>query len=263
MIEEAIEIKTPDGTTEGFLYRSEDGQPRPGVLFLTDIGGLRPSQRDKARQLAEQGYVVLMPNIFYRTGKPPLFDFERTPGDERTMKRFAELSAPLTPEAMERDAAAYVDFLASQESVRAGAMGVVGYCFSGGMAMRTAAVRPGQIAAAASFHGGRLYTDAPTSPHLALPRIKARLYFGHATNDRSMPAEAIAKLEVALAAWGGKYESEVYAGAHHSWTEPDSPVYNPAQAERAFEKLVKLFEETLRKGPSRRSPATPALLPAS
>jgi carboxymethylenebutenolidase len=245
LIEQAVEIKTPDGTPEGFLYRSEDRQPRPGVLFLTDIGGIRPVQREKTRRLAEQGYVVLMPNIFYRTGKPPLFNFERTPGDERSMKRFAELSAPLTPEAMERDAGAYVDFLTARPFVREGAMGVVGYCFSGSMAMRTAAVRPEKIAAAASFHGGRLFTDLPTSPHLELPRIKARLYFGHAVNDRSMPAEAIAKLEAALQAWAGKYESEVYEGAHHSWTEPDSPVYNPEQAELAFQRLTKVFEETL------------------
>ena len=245
MIEQAVEIKTPDGKPEGFLYRSEDGQPRPGVLFLTDVGGIRPVQREKARRLAEQGYVVLMPNIFYRVGKPPLFDFERTPGDERSMKRFAELSAPLTPEAMERDAAAYVDFLAAQPFVREGAMGVVGYCFSGSMAMRAAAVRPGKIAAAASFHGSRLFTDLPTSPHLELPRIKGRLYFGHATNDRSMPEEAIAKLDAALQAWGGQYERETYEGAFHSWTEPDSPLYNPVQAERAFEKLTELFEGAL------------------
>ena len=245
MIEQPIEIRTADGTTEGYLYRQEDGRPRPGVLFLTDIGGIRPVQREKARQLAGQGYVVLMPNIFYRTGKPPLFDFERTPGDERTMKRFAELSSPLTPEGMERDVAAYVDFLMAQDSVRAGRAGVVGYCFSGSMAMRTAAARPEIVAAATSFHGGRLFTDAPTSPHLSLPRIRARLYFGHAVQDRSMNEEAIAKLNAALAAWGGRYESEVYEGAYHSWTEPDSPVYNPEQARRAFEKLVELLRETL------------------
>ena len=107
-------------------------------------------------------------------------------------------------------------------------MGVVGYCFTGKMALYTAKARPGKIAAAASFHGGGLVTDGPDSPHLALPAIKARLYFGHATNDRSMPAEAIAKLDHALEAWGGQYESEVYDGAYHSWTVPDSPRLQPA-----------------------------------
>jgi carboxymethylenebutenolidase len=117
---------------------------------------------------------------------------------------------------------------------------VVGYCATGSVAMRFAGARVDKIAAAASFHGARLVTDAPTSPHLLLPRIKtrARLYFGHAIEDRGMPKEAIEKLNLALEAWGGQYESEVYEGAYHSWTVPDSSVCNHAQAERAFGKLT-------------------------
>lgn len=245
MIEQEIEIQTPDGGATGYLYRAEHGVPRPGVLHLTDIGGVRAAQRAMARRLAEQGYVVLLPNVFYRTGRPPVFDFPVNMAEERTKKRFAELTGPLTPEAIERDAAAYVDFLAASEFVRAGGMGAVGYCFSGAVAMRTAAARPGRIVAAASFHGGRLFTDATTSPHLLLPRIQARLYFGHAVNDGSMPGEAIRGFEAALAAWGGKYESETYEGAHHGWTTLDSPVYNQPQAERAFGKLSKLLAETV------------------
>lgn len=244
MTEQEIEIRTPDGTSDGVLHRS-DGSPRPGVIFLTDIGGIRPSQRGMAQRLAEAGYTVLMPNVFYRTGKPPMLDFPFKPGDERTMKRLAELSGPLTPDAFERDAVAYVDFLAAQISTSEGKMGVVGYCFSGAAALRTAAARPDRIAAAASFHGGRLFTDAPDSPHLVLPRVKARLYFGHATEDRSMPADAIEKFNHALEAWGGEYESEVYEGAHHGWTVPDNPSYNQPQAERAFAKLTELFAKTL------------------
>jgi carboxymethylenebutenolidase len=158
----------------------------------------------------------------------------------------AELSGPLTPQAMERDASTYIDFLTSQNSTRTGMIGVVGYCFSGKMAMFAAAARPDKVTAAASFHGGGLYTDAPTSPHLVLPQIKAQLYFGHATKDRSMDEEAIAKFEKALQNWGGKYESETYKDALHSWTSSDSPVYNQPQAERAFGKLLELLDETLR-----------------
>jgi carboxymethylenebutenolidase len=246
MVEEALEIRTPDGTSDAFLYRADDGRPRPGVIHLTDIGGIRPSHCNMARRLAEKGYVVLLPNVFYRTGKPPMFDFTPTMGEERTMKRFAELATPMTPEATERDAAAYVDFLAAQPSVSSGTIGVVGHCFTGGMAMRAAAVRPGKVAAAASFHGGGLYTNASTSPHLVLPRIRDELYFGHAINDQSMPEEAIKNLEQALARWGGKYQSETYAGAYHGWTTPDTPVYNPQQADRAFEKLTELFARTLK-----------------
>ena len=246
MIEQEIQTSTGDGISDGFLYRAEEGRRLPGVIFLTDIGGIRPSQREMARRLAEEGYTVLMPNIFYRTGRPPLFDFPMRMGEERTTKRLGELSGPLTPEAIEHDAGAYVDFLAADDFVSKGAMGVVGYCFSGALAMRLAAARPDRIGGAASFHGGRLFTDAPTSPHLVLPRIKARLYFAHAVEDRSMPPEAIEKLDCALETWGGQYESEVYEGAHHSWTVPDSPVYNQPQAERAFAKLTELFATALK-----------------
>ena len=245
MIEEAIEIRTADGTADGLLYK-EEGQRRPGVIHLTDIGGIRKSHRDMARRLAEKGYTVLMPNVFYRTTKPPVVDITIGMGDERTMKRFGELRAPLTPEAVERDATAYVNFLSGHSAASAGSIGVVGYCFTGSFAMRTAAAMPGKVAAVASFHGGGLYTDEPTSPHLLLPRIKARLYFGHATKDRSMSAEAIEKFDRALAAWGGKYQSEVYDGAFHGWTTADAPVYNQPQAERAFEKLTELFASTLK-----------------
>lgn len=245
-MEQKIEIRTPDGSAEGFLFHRDGKGPFSGVIQLTDIGGIRDSNLHSANRLAAQGYAVLLPNIFYRTRKPPMFDFPLQFGEERTMKRIAELAGPLTPEAMERDAEAYVDFLSGQESVAKGPLGVVGYCISGAMALRIAAAYPSRIAAAASFHGGSLCTDAPTSPHLLLPKIKARLYFGHAIEDRSMPKEAIEKLDRALAAWGGRYESEVYDGARHGWTAPDGHVYNQPQAERAFNKLTQLFAETLK-----------------
>ena len=246
MIEKEIEIRAADGTVDGIFFRPEGDRQWPGVIFLTDIGGIRPATRDMARRLAAEGYCVLMPNVFYRTARPPVFDFPRVLGEERTMKRIAELSAPLTLEAMERDASDYVEFLAAQDSISGGAMGVVGHCITGGMSMRAAAARQDRIAAAASFHGVRLFTDAPTSPHLALPRIKARLYFAHAVKDNSMPEEAIEKLDRALDAWGGEYESEIYEDAYHGWTALDSPVYNGPQAERAFQKLTELFVETLK-----------------
>lgn len=246
MTELNVQIPTAHGLTEGAIYAPEKAGRWPGVIQYTDIGGIRPSQQEMAGRLAEAGYVVLMPNVFYRTGPLPLFDFPRKFGEERTTKRLAELSAPLTPEAIACDASDYVDFLTLHDSVKPASMGVVGYCFTGKMAVYTAMSRPDKIAAAASFHGGGLATPAPNSPHLVLgPLIKARLYFGHAVNDQSMPAEAIERLNQALDAWGGRYESEVYEGAYHSWTVPDSPVYNPPQAERAFEKLTQLFAETL------------------
>jgi len=247
MIEEPIEIATPDGRADGFLYWPEEGRQFPGVIYLPDIGGIRESNRGMARRLSAEGYTVLMPNTFYRTARPPVMPFPFRPGDERSMKRLAELRDPLTPEAVDRDASAYVDFLAGHPASGPGPFGVVGFCFAGAMAMRIAATRPDRIAAMASFHGGGLYKEGdPASPHLLLPHIQARLYFGHVADDRSMPREAIVKLEEALAAWGGRYESETYDGAHHGWTVPDSPAYNEPQAERAFGKLTELLSRALR-----------------
>ena len=246
MREEAVEIRTSDGTADGFVFRPDTTAPLPGVIQLTDGIGIRPAHHDISRRIAAEGYAVLMPNIFYRTRRVPAFDFEPNMGEERTMTRFRELIGPLTPEAMERDAAAYVDYLAARPGVSDGPLGVVGFCLTGQFALRMAAERPDRVAAAASFHGGGLVTDTPASPHLVLPRVKARLYFGHAIEDQGMPADRIVTLGEALKAWGGQYENETYEGAHHGWTVPGSRVYHYEQAERAFAKLMDLFEGTLR-----------------
>jgi carboxymethylenebutenolidase len=245
MIERAIEVRTADGTADGFIYEQEGGGWWPGVIYYTDIFGIRPANREIAKRVAANGYTVLLPNVFYRTSKVPVFDFPPNFGEERTRKRLGELSAPLTPEAMESDAGAYIDFLTEQESVGGEPFGVIGTCFTGAMALRTAAARPEKIAAVATFHAGGLYSDAPTSPHLLLPRIKARLFFAHATNDHLISAEAITKLEKALGDWGGKYESRTF-GATHGWTVPGSPVYNEREAEAAFAKMLELFAATVK-----------------
>jgi carboxymethylenebutenolidase len=244
MIEKEVEIPNAGGTVDGFLYQPEGTGRWPGVIHYPDIMGIRPQNRGMAKRLAEKGFVVLLPNPYYRTGKAPLFDFVPNFTDPRTINRFKELAGPLTPEVMESDGSAYVDFLAKQPSVGGTAMGVIGYCFSGAMALRTAAARPDKIAATASFHGGRLFLDAPDSPHTVLSKVKAQLFFAHAEADDSMPKEAIEKFDAALKAWGGKFESETFP-ARHGWTVPGTPVYNEQQADRAFEKLVDLLKATL------------------
>lgn len=245
MIELPVSVPTPDGVATGHLYQREDAHPLPGIIQLTDIHGIREASRGMARRLAEEGYTVLLPNVFYRTGEPPTFGFPANFAEERTKQRFAELTQPFTPEAIARDATAYVDFLRAQSATATGPMGVVGYCFTGSIALRIAAARPDVIASAASFHGTALHNDTPTSPDLDLPRVKAELHFGHAFEDRSMPAESIAKLDDALAAWGGRYESLVYDHARHGWTVPDSAAYNRAEAERAYANMTALFARTL------------------
>jgi carboxymethylenebutenolidase len=128
MFEQDLRLTMPDGTADAVLFSPDPSTPLPGVLHLPDIGSIREAHRQMARRLAAEGYAVLMPNPFYRSGRPPLFDFPRKMGEPRTMQRFAELVGPMTPEAQQRDVAAYVDHLAAQPAVRPGVAGAVGYC---------------------------------------------------------------------------------------------------------------------------------------
>jgi carboxymethylenebutenolidase len=245
MTEVELQLAMPDGMCDAVMFSPEPGKALPGVLHVPDIAGIRESHREMAKRLATEGYAVLLVNPFYRTGRPPIWDFPRVSGDPKTEQRMKELRTPLPPEAQMKDAAAYVDLLTALDGVR-GPVGVVGYCFGGAMALRVAAAGGERVGAAASFHGGGLYkADDPASPHLLLPKVKARLYFGHAEGDKSMTAEQIAGLDEALEKWGGRYESETYAGARHGWTVPDNGAYKEAQAERAFGKMTELFAEAL------------------
>ena len=244
MTERKIEFRTADGVVDGYFFPAASGSG-PGVIHLTDIRGNRPANREKSAWLAAQGYSVLQPNVFYRTGKEPVFDFPFVFGEERTMKRFRDITLPLDGPAQERDGLAYVAELRKQPEVAKGPLGVVGHCFTGPMALRVAAASPDQIAAAASFHGGGIVTGAESSPHHVLPRVRAQLYFAHASNDALMPAAAIQTLEQALAAWGGQYGSETYE-AKHGWTVSDGSAYEAKAAERAHAKLLELFARALR-----------------
>ncbi|HYS47091.1 MAG TPA: dienelactone hydrolase family protein [Rhizomicrobium sp.] len=243
MIEAKFEI--PGLGAEAFLYRPDGLADFPGVVFLTDIWGIRPANIGMAKRLAEKGFAVLMPNVVHRYSRVQPGGLESDDENENR-KRLGELFSRLTPAQMESDGEAYVDFLLAQKGVKPGKIGAAGYCFTGQMALRIAAAVPDKVAAAASFHGGFLVTDKPDSPHKQLPRVKARLYFGHAVEDASATPEQVAILEQALRDWHGAFQSETYDGARHGWTVPGRPVYNELQAERAFEKLVELFDATLK-----------------
>jgi carboxymethylenebutenolidase len=244
MIEKKIEIAAADGVIDAILY-APDEDAHPGLLFYTDIFGIRPANQGMAQHIAGQGYSVLMPNVFYRYGKPPFTDAHFKWGEPDSMKIINGLFAALTGALMEKDAPLYAESLVDRPEVSEGKIGVVGYCFTGAMALRTAAVCADQVVAAASFHGGHLVTEAPDSPHSRIPQVKGELYFGHAVEDQSMPPDAIEKLNDALKAWDGQYQSEVYEGARHGWTVPGRDVYNEVQAERHYEKLFDLLKRNL------------------
>ncbi len=243
MTETRIEIPTIN--TETLLLTPDGIGEFPGVVFLTDIWGIRPANIGMAQRLADKGFAVLVPNVFHRYSRIRP-DGWKPEGEAEVHKALATLFGTLTAQQMVSDGKAYVDFLLAQKGVTPGKVGVVGYCFTGQMALRMAASQPERVAAAASMHGGFLVTDEPDSPHTVIPKVKARLYFGHAVEDGSATPEQIATLEAALRNWHGAFQSEVYEGAKHGWTVPGSAVYNELQAERAFEKLIELFDATLK-----------------
>lgn len=245
MIEEQISIDTGAGWTHAFLYRPLQRGRWPGVICLTDVLGMRDVFKTMARRIAAEGHVVLLPHLFHAYGQPPLFDGAVDFGEPGTWKRAQQIMQSLPPSSMRREGAAYVDTLLAQPSVQGEKIGVVGFCFSGAMALYMAAERPDVICAAASFHGGELCTDDSSSPHLSLPQIRAKLYFAHAQDDAHMPREAISRLEDSLQRWGGAFVSEIYPGARHGWTVQDRPAYSGKEAERAFDKLRELFRTSL------------------
>jgi carboxymethylenebutenolidase len=246
MPEIKFDVAGADGTAEGFLHTPTGDGPWPGVLYFTDIWGIRPANQAMAQRVADQGYAVLMPNIFYRSDALPIMPpGEPDTKDPATLRRLSHLLASVDADQMRRDGAIYAEFLLALPQVEGNRIAVVGYCFTGQFALRTAAAAPDRVAAAASFHGGHLVTEAPDSPHTELPKVTAELYFGHAVEDPSMPPAAIAKLDDALKGWDGAWQSEIYEGAKHGWSVPGRPVYNPEQSERHYAKLFDLLKRSL------------------
>jgi carboxymethylenebutenolidase len=227
-------------------YAPDESGSFPGIIMYVDAMGVRTAFYEMARRLAGEGFAVLLPNVYYRSSRLPLADHDLNIADEKDKPLIQAMMAKTTPDAVRRDAPAYIDALAAQKQTRKGKMGVVGFCMSGSFAMRTAALAPDRIGAAASFHGSRLATDDAESAHRLAPQLtSAQLYFGFAVEDQSMPPEAIDKLRAALDEAGVRYGSDVYDGARHGWVVRDHRAHNPAQSERAFKTMVALFKEAL------------------
>jgi carboxymethylenebutenolidase len=253
IVETDVEIKTPDGTCDAAFIHPKNGS-HPGVLIWPDAFGLRPSLRGIAKRIAAEGYSVVVPNPFYRLGKAPFsdashFNFQNPDDMAKLRPLMASVNAPGNAE---KDAVAYVAFLDAQKQVnKAKKIGTQGYCMGGPLVVKTAAALPDRIGAGGSFHGGGLVTDKPDSPHLLASKIKARMYFGIASNDDARQPDAKDKLKEAFASANVPAEIEVYAGALHGWCIPDmptqngAPIYNKPNAERAWAKLVALYKTAL------------------
>ena len=240
-----VAIPTPDGTADCHFVHPSAGA-HPGVLIWPDALGLRPAFEQMARRLAESGYAVLAVNPYYRKAKAPILPEGASFRDPETRKVVFPLMRSLSPKTNLTDATAFVGFLDGQAAVaKDRKMGTTGYCMGGSMTMRTAAAFPDRIGAGASFHGGRLVTDRPDSPHLLVGRMKAHYLFAIAENDDKKEPGAKTALREAFAAARLPAEIEVYAGTLHGWCPPDSAVYNEAQAERAWARMLALFKTAL------------------
>ena len=254
VVETSVDVKTPDGTCDAVFVHPAAGS-YPAVLIWPDAFGRRPSMHGFARRIAAEGYAVLVPNPFYRTAKAPVFedpskfDFANT-ADRAKLGTF---TGPLNePGAAERDAIAYIAFLDAQKQVnRSKKVGTQGYCMGGPLIMKTAAAVPDRVGAAASFHGGGLVTPQPTSPHLLIPKMKARIYIGIAANDDMQQPTAKDTLKAAFETAKNPAKIEVYSSLH-GWCMSDMPVaagappiYNQADAEKAWGELLALYKAAL------------------
>lgn len=242
VLSEALaEIATPDGTCDAFFVHPAKGR-HPAVILWPDIGGLRDAKQAMARRLAQAGYAVLAVNQYYRSARAPVlksFAEWRTPEGQA---RIRPMVALITPEAVTSDTRAFVSWLDRQDGVDPDrGIGVQGYCMGGPFAVRSAAAVPGRIRAAASFHGGGLVTDKPDSPHRLLAGTQASYLFAIARNDDARAPADKDTLRAAAAAAGRTAEIDVYP-ADHGWCVPDSPVYDAAEADRAWGRLLALYQ---------------------
>jgi carboxymethylenebutenolidase len=246
-----IEIPAADGTAEALVARPSTREgPFPGVILYMDAFGLRPRIEEMAQRIADWGYVVLAPNVFYRDGTvaalAPETDMTTPEGRTAAGKAAFPRVGRLTTDKALPDIAAWVAALGTLDGVAPGPVGTFGYCMGARLAMRTATAHPEVVAACGGFHGGGLASDAPDSPHLELGSAQARFVFGHADHDQSMDSDAVARLGEALTTAGLKATNEVYAGAPHGYSMADTSMFHAEAAERHFKELRALLDGTLK-----------------
>lgn len=243
-----VQIPTADGTADAYLVTPDGPGPFPGVMLFADAFGLRPRIAEMAARIAERGYAVLALNILYRGGPSPLVESDELTDEQKRGAAFGRLMPfirGLTADRIAADSGSYLDFFGAQDGVADRPVLVVGYCMGGTNALRAIEAHPDRITAVATFHAGRLATDAPDSPHLRVGAITGEGYFAHADHDPSMTADQIKTLEAALDEAGVKYTSEVYAGAPHGFTMSDTAQYDRTAEQRHWVNLFALLDRAL------------------
>ena len=243
MPHEQITIVTADGECPAHLFTPAAGRRGPAVIFYMDAGGIRPAALAMAERLSDAGYVVLLPDLFYRYGFYGPFDPRAVfAGDVRAI--LGPLMATTSNAKAAEDTRAFLAYLGTRDDVQGRKVGAVGFCMGSGMALAAAGTWPDRFAAVASFHGGNLATDASDSPHGYAPRLEAELYVAAAENDDSYPPAMAKRFEQALSTAHVRYRAETYPAAH-GWMKPDFPVYDEVAAERGWKEMLAFFGRVL------------------
>jgi carboxymethylenebutenolidase len=246
MPNERVTIKTRDGDCPCYVVVPAGTGPWPGVIFYMDAGGIRPAMIEMAQRAADDGYIVLLPDLFYRYGPyGPLVPAEVFAGDWRAV--LGPLMATTGNDKAAEDTEPLLAYLDTRTDFAGGKLGAVGFCMGGGMALAAGGTYPDRFAAVASFHGGNLATDAPTSPHLFAPNLKAEIHIAAAENDASYPPAMAERLAKAFADAGVRFETKTYHAAH-GWMMTDFPVYDRDEAERGWVEMRELFARNVRDG---------------
>lgn len=246
MIEQSIELPTASGKMPTFCCRPERGGPFPPVLFLMDAPGVRDELKDMVRRLASVGYYVLLPNLYYRAGNDTYYGPDVLTQGSDDHKRMRAVRTKMTIPPVMEDVADMIAFLDGDAHARDGAVGCHGYCMSGPYALAAAARYPERIAAAASFYGTWLVSDAQESPHLSFAKMRAEIYIGCAEHDDLAPMPMVDELRTAFLASKVDGELEIYPNVHHGFAFPLRWCYDQAAAERHWERLHALYARGLR-----------------
>ena len=245
MSETKTRIRTKDGVVDAYVSHPDGSDSWPAVLVFMDGLGWRPAFFEIADRLASNGYYVLLPNMFWRSGAFEPFDPKTVFAGGPEMERLRKIISAVTDENAMRDTEAFLDFLATCPQVRdARKVACTGYCMGGRLSLSAAGHFPDRLAAAASYHGGGLATDSPDSPHRLAPAIKARVYIGAAIEDRGFDDAQKQRLEQALTDAGVEHTIETYQ-ARHGWVPRDTPVHDPVATERHWQTLLELLERTM------------------
>jgi carboxymethylenebutenolidase len=245
MIEKTLDIATGDGAMETFICYPERSGPYPPVLLLMDAPGIREELRDMARRLATVGYYVLLPNLYYRAGRDTIFGPDVLEQGSAERDRMRAVRTKMTIPPVMDDIAAMIAFADGENAAKPGPIGAHGYCMSGPYALAAAARYPDRIAAAASFYGTWLVSDADESPHLSLGKVKGELYIACAEHDELAPLPMVEELRALFQRAGSRGEIELYPGVHHGFAFPERWCYEKPAAERHWERLIALYRRRL------------------